>query len=67
MRSTVRQRLTVLTVAGLLASGGCYGGDSSPEEPAGGGVPPRGEAPQDGNVGQSEGFPDSDAAGEAQQ
>jgi hypothetical protein len=52
-------RIPTLAIAAALALTGvaCEGGDVSPEDAAGGGVPPREVQPQP-NVGQSEGFPD---------
>lgn len=51
--------LSALAMAAALA--GCYGGDSSPEDPAGGGIPPQSSVEPRTNIGQSEGFPDADA------
>lgn len=53
------RRLLALATAALLslATVGCEGGDVSPEDAGGGGVPPRVDAPRE-NIGQSEGFPD---------
>lgn len=51
--------VSALAMAAALA--GCYGGDSSPEDPAGGGIPPQSSVEPRTNIGQSEGFPDADA------
>lgn len=69
MRATMRLPLPALTLTALLALTGCAGGDATPDDPAGGGVPPQGgdATPEHGAVGQSEGYPDSGSAGEAQQ
>ena len=49
----------------LLALAGCSGGDSSPEDAAGGGVPPQSSVSPNTNIGRSEGYPDADAQQEA--
>lgn len=63
----MRTRPSALLSAAVLALAltGCSGGDSSPDDAAEGGVPPQSSVSPQGNIGQSEGYPDSDAQQEA--
>ncbi|HWH31318.1 MAG TPA: hypothetical protein VNU01_01460 [Egibacteraceae bacterium] len=63
----MRRRLpaTVSALAMAAAVAGCSGGDSSPEDAAGGGIPPQSSVEPRTNIGQSEGFPDAGAQQEA--
>lgn len=63
----MRRRLAIVLSGLLLVAGpaGCYGGDSSPEDAAGGGVPVQGDVTPRQNVGQSDGYPDFDSGQEA--
>lgn len=63
----MRHRPSVLLFTAFLALAltSCSGGDSSPDDVAEGGVPPQSSVSPQGNIGQSEGYPDADAQQEA--
>jgi hypothetical protein len=60
--------LAAVSVSAILAACTGTAGDSSPEDAAGGGIPPQSTTSPAPNLGASDGaYPDSDSAGEAQQ